>query len=76
MNYAVDPNAPHGSVKVVNGTGEKGFDVSVTRTVYDAHGKQLRHDVFRSHYLPDSPTTVYGPGRTPPGPYIVLPKSV
>ena len=76
MNYAVDPNAPPGSVKVVNGTGEKGFDVSVTRTVYDAHGKQLRHDVFRSHYIPDSPTTVYGPGKTPPGPYIVLPKTV
>jgi len=76
MNYAVDPNAPPRSVKVVNGTGEKGFDVSVTRTVYNARGKQLRHDVFRSHYIPDSPTTVYGPGKTPPGPYIVLPKSV
>jgi vancomycin resistance protein YoaR len=76
MNYAVDPNAPRGSVKVVNGTGEKGFDVSVTRTVYDARGKLLRHDVFRSHYIPDSPTTVYGPGRRPPSPYIVLPKSV
>ena len=44
--------------------------------VYDAHGKVIRHDLFRSHYIPDSPTTVYGPGRTPPGPYIVLPKSV
>jgi vancomycin resistance protein YoaR len=76
MNYAVDPSAPRGSVKVVSGTGEKGFDVSVTRTVYNAHGKQLRHDVFRSHYIPDSPTTVYGPGKTPPGPYIVLPKTV
>jgi vancomycin resistance protein YoaR len=76
MNYAVDPSAPHGSVKVVSGTGEKGFDVTVTRTVYDAHGKQLRHDVFRSHYIPDSPTTVYGPGKTPPGPYIVIPKTV
>jgi vancomycin resistance protein YoaR len=76
MNYAVDPNAPRGSVKVVQGTGEKGFDVSVDRTVYDAGGKELRHDVFRSHYIPDSPTTVYGPGRTPPGPYIVLPSTV
>jgi vancomycin resistance protein YoaR len=76
MNYAVDPNAPRGSVKVVNGTGERGFDVSVTRTVYTARGKQLRRDVFRSHYIPDSPTTVYGPGKRPPGPYIVLPTSV
>ena len=76
MNYAVDPNAPHGSVKVVQGTGEKGFDVTVDRTVYAANGKQLRHDTFKSHYIPDSPTTVYGPGKTPPGPYIVIPTTL
>jgi vancomycin resistance protein YoaR len=76
MNYAVDPRAPRGSVKVVKGTGELGFDVTVTRTVYDADGKQLRHDVFKSHYIPDSDTTVYGPGRIPPGPYIVLPTTL
>jgi hypothetical protein len=76
MNYAVDPNAPRGSVRVVPGTGELGFDVVVTRDVYDARGKLLRHDVFKSHYIPDSPTTVYGPGHTPPGPYIVLPSSL
>jgi vancomycin resistance protein YoaR len=75
MNYAVDPNAPRRSVKVVAGSGELGFDVTVTREVYDAHGKLIRHDAFKSHYIPDSPTTVYGPGRTPPGPYIVLPTS-
>jgi vancomycin resistance protein YoaR len=73
MNYAIDPNAPRGSVKVVAGTGELGFDVTVTREVYAADGKLLRRDAFRSHYIPDSPTTVYGPGKTPPGPYIVLP---
>jgi vancomycin resistance protein YoaR len=76
MNYAVDPRAPRGSVKVVAGTGEQGFDIEVTRDVYDAAGKLLRHDDFRSHYIPDSPTTVYGPGTTPPGPYIVLPTTV
>jgi vancomycin resistance protein YoaR len=76
MNYAVDPSAAPGSVKVVSGTGEKGFDVTVDRTVYDASGRELRHNVFQSHYIPDSPTTVYGPGRTPPGPYIVLPSTV
>jgi len=75
MNYAVDPNAPHGSVRVVSGTGELGFDVTVTRWVYDRNGRLLRRNVFKSHYIPDSPTTVYGPGRTPPGPYIVLPSS-
>ncbi|MFL5961777.1 MAG: VanW family protein [Gaiellaceae bacterium] len=76
MNYAIDPNAPRRSVKVVNGTGEKGFDVSVERTVYDANGKELRQETFKSHYIPDSPTTVYGPGRTPPGRYIVLPSHI
>jgi vancomycin resistance protein YoaR len=75
MNYAVDPNAPRGSVKVVKGTGEQGFDVTVDRTVFDADHKKLRHDTFKSHYIPDSPTTVYGPGKRPPGPYIVLPTS-
>ena len=76
MNYAIDPNAPRRSAKVVSGTGEQGFDVSVERTVYGASGKELRHDTFKSHYIPDSPTTVYGPGRTPPGPYIVLPSHI
>jgi vancomycin resistance protein YoaR len=76
MNYAIDPNAPRRSAKVVQGTGEKGFDVSVDRTVYDASGKELRHDTFKSHYIPDSPTTVYGPGRTPAGPYILLPSHI
>jgi vancomycin resistance protein YoaR len=76
MNYAVDPSAPPRSVKVVAGTGELGFDVSVDRTVYDKAGKKLRSDVFKSHYIPDSPTTVYGPGKTPPGPYIVLPSTI
>jgi vancomycin resistance protein YoaR len=73
MNYAVDPNAARGSVKVVKGTGEQGFDIQVWRKVYDRSGKLLRSNVFKSHYIPDSPTTVYGPGGKPPGPYIVLP---
>ena len=76
MSYAVDPSAPRGSVRVVPGTGELGFDVTVDRKVYDAAGKLIRSDTFRSHYIPDSSTTVYGPGRTPPGPYFVLPSSV
>ena len=73
MNYAVDLSAPRGSVKVVKGTGEQGFDIQVWRRVYAKNGKLIRKDTFKSHYIPDSPTTVYGPGRTPPGPYIVLP---
>jgi vancomycin resistance protein YoaR len=73
MNYAIDPNAPPGSVRVAKGTGEQGFDIEVTRKVYDRAGKLLRSDLFKSHYIPDSSTTVYGPGGHPPGPYIVLP---
>ena len=76
MNYAVDPSAPRGSVRVVPGSGELGFDVTVDRKVYNANGKLVRSDSFKSHYIPDSSTTVYGPGRTPPGPYFVLPSSV
>jgi vancomycin resistance protein YoaR len=76
MNYAVDPRAPRGSVKVVAGTGEKGFDIEVTRKVWDANGKLLQDNVFKSHYIPDSSTTVYGPGKTPPGPYIVIPTTL
>jgi vancomycin resistance protein YoaR len=73
MSYAVDPSAPHGSVRVVGGGNSSGFDVTVDRTVYE-DGKVLRKDSFPSHYVPDGPTTVYGPGRTPPGPYLVLPR--
>ncbi len=73
MNYAVDPSAPAGSVKVVAGSGAEGFSVTVQRTVYE-HGKVLRHDSFRSTYIPDASTTVYGQGGHPPGPYFVLPK--
>jgi vancomycin resistance protein YoaR len=73
MSYAVDPSAPAGSVDVVSGSNAQGFDVTVKRTVYDRHGKVLRRDSFASRYVPDGPTTVYGPGRTPPGPYVVIP---
>ncbi|HLK46325.1 MAG TPA: VanW family protein, partial [Acidimicrobiales bacterium] len=56
MNYAIDPNAPRGSVRVVAGTGELGFDIVVTRKVYDERGRLIRSNVFKSHYIPDSPT--------------------
>jgi vancomycin resistance protein YoaR len=72
MSYAVDPGAPRGSVRVLGGDNASGFDVSVSRKVYE-HGKLLRKDDFRSTYIPSGPTAIYGPGRTPPGPYFVLP---
>ena len=73
MSYAIDPSAPPGSVKVVAGSGASGFDVTVTRRVYDAHGKLIHTGAFPSRYIPEGPTAVYGPGRTPPGPYYVIP---
>ena len=76
MNYAVDPSAPRGSVRVVPGSGELGFDVTVIRKVYGANGKLLENDAFKSHYIPDSSTTVYGPGKKPPGPYFVIPSTL
>ena len=73
MTYAIDPAAPRGSVKVVSGSGASGFDVTVTRRVYDRHGKLIHNGAFASRYIPEGPTTVYGPGVTPPGPYYVIP---
>ena len=74
MSYAVDPNAPPGSVRLVGGSNASGFQVTVRRIVRDRNGKLLRKDAFLSTYVPQGPTTVYGPGRTPPGPYVVLPE--
>jgi vancomycin resistance protein YoaR len=73
MQYAIDPTAAPGSKTVVAGGGP-GFDTNVHRKVYE-HGKLIREDDFFTRYTPENPTTVYGPGGDPPGPYIVLPTS-
>jgi vancomycin resistance protein YoaR len=73
MQYAIDPTAAPGSKIVVSGGGP-GFDTNVHRKVYE-HGKLIREDDFFTRYTPENPTTVYGPGGKPPGPYIVLPTS-
>ena len=71
LQYAVDPTAPPGSVQTTGGGGS-GFDVTVSRTVYE-RGSVLRKDKFFTRYTPENPTAVYGPGSTPPGPYFTLP---
>ena len=71
--YALDPYAPRGSVRTVAGSNEAGFDVTVNRKVYE-HGKLLRRDATVSSYIAVGPTTIYGPGRSIPGPYFVLPR--
>jgi vancomycin resistance protein YoaR len=71
--YALDPYAPRGSVRTVSGSNQSGFDVTVTRMVYEK-GKLKRRDAFTSAYIAVGPTRIYGPGRSIPGPYFVLPR--
>jgi vancomycin resistance protein YoaR len=71
--YALDPYAPRGSVRTVSGSNQSGFDVTVTRKVYE-RGKLLREDAITSNYVAVGPTQIYGPGRSIPGPYFVLPR--
>jgi len=63
-SYAYDPYAPRGSVRSSTGSNQSGFDVTVTRTVYES-GEVLRKDAFASRYIPVGPTLVYGPGTNP-----------
>ncbi len=71
--YALDPYAPRGSVRTVAGSNQSGFDVTVSRKVYE-HGKLKRRDAFTSAYIAVGPTQIYGPGRSIPGPYFILPR--
>jgi vancomycin resistance protein YoaR len=71
LQYAVDPSAPPRSVRTEPGGGP-GFDVTVHRKVTQ-DGKVIREDDFFTRYTPQNPTAVYGPGRTPPGPYFTIP---
>ena len=73
-SYALDPWAPRGSVRVETGSHQSGFDVTITRTV-TKDGETVRRDAFESHYIPVGDTNVYGPGRTIPGPYFVIPRT-
>ena len=71
-SYAYDPYAPAGSVRTSAGTNQSGFDVTVSRTVYE-RGEVLRRDAFKSRYIPVGPTVVYGPGTNPPRVDFTLP---
>jgi vancomycin resistance protein YoaR len=73
LQYAVDPSAPPGSLRQAAGGGP-GFSVNVHRKVYE-RGKLIREDDFPTTYVPQNPTAIYGPGRTPPGPFFYLPAS-
>jgi vancomycin resistance protein YoaR len=73
LQYAVDPGAPPNSV-TRTAAGGPGFDVTVYRKVFQ-RGELIREDSFFTRYKPENPTAIYGPGRTPPGPYFYLPSS-
>ncbi len=72
---AYDPSghvAAPGTTVTVKGSGERGFDVTVYRKVWE-DGKLIKNDSYFSRYIPVGDTLVYGPGTKPPTPYIVLP---
>jgi vancomycin resistance protein YoaR len=64
-SYAYDAYAPAGSVRASSGSNQQGFDVTVSRKVYE-NGNLIRSDAFPSRYIPVGPTYVYGPGTNPP----------
>jgi vancomycin resistance protein YoaR len=72
LTYALDPAAPRGSVRIERGSYQQGFDVTVFRTVTKG-GQTIRKDSFKSSYIPVGDTAIYGPGRTIPGSYFVIP---
>ena len=72
MSYAVDPAAPAGSVRVVGGSNQQGFDITVFRKVFE-NGKVVRKDSFTSSYIAVGATTIYGPGGHPPRVDFVIP---
>jgi vancomycin resistance protein YoaR len=71
-SYALDPSAPKGSVRTVTGSHASGFDVTVSRKVFEP-GKLVRKDAFTSHYVAVGDTIIYGPGGNPPRIDFVLP---
>ena len=77
MNYAVDPQraARLGQGRRRAPASRASTSRSTARCTPPT-GSCCAATRFSSHYIPDSPTTVYGPGKTPPGPYIVLPSSI
>jgi vancomycin resistance protein YoaR len=71
-SFAYDPSAPEGSIRTVAGSHQRGFDITVYRTVYE-RGKVIRKDSFTSHYVAVGDTKIYGPGTDPPRIDFVIP---
>ena len=67
--YALDPYAPAGSVRTVSGSNQSGFDVTVTRRIYE-RGKLRRTDAFTSAYIAVGPTRDLRPRQLDPRPIL------
>lgn len=74
LTYALDPAAPPGSKRIVRGARQRGFDVTVHRTVRQG-GEVIREDSFTSRYVSVGDTEIYGPGSKIPGEYFVIPST-
>jgi vancomycin resistance protein YoaR len=59
--YYASPDVPDGTVSQTT-LGEKGFQVTISRTVTDANGKVLDNDHFVSHYIPEDAIYLIGKG--------------
>ena len=59
-------------MRTVSGSNQSGFDVTVTRKVYE-RGKLGGKDASTSAYIAVGPTQIYGPAARS-GPYFVLPR--
>jgi vancomycin resistance protein YoaR len=64
--YIHDDTVADGQI-VQQTTGERGFDVSVSRTVYASNGTVLSTQNFGSHYSPEDVVYGMGNGALPPG---------
>ncbi len=59
--YYASPDVPAGTVSQTT-LGERGFQVTVSRTVRDANGKVLWDDSFHSRYIPEDAIYLIGKG--------------
>ena len=67
--YALDPYAPRGSVRTVSGSNQSGFDVTVTRKVYE-HGKLKRQRRLHERVHRRRPDADLRPRPLDPGPVL------
>ena len=69
-----DPSLPNGAVRQLV-QGRRGVDVSYTRVISNAQGREISRNTYNTNYRPWEDFFVYGPGVTPPaGVEIIAPR--